>query len=387
MSNFMRPEIDAIETSGITKVALPYMQDPDVIPLWFGEGDISTPEFIREATVEALRRGETYYQNSRGRPDTTRSIKAYLDRIYDIDLNPARITQPGSSMLAVTIAVQSAVGRGDHCVLVTPNWPNIELTCQIAGAEIDKVRQQAKDGKWFLDVDDVERAIRPDTRLIYVNSPCNPSGWVMPIEDMERLLGLCRDRNILLLSDEVYHRHVFGVDVAPSFMTIARDDDPVIIVNGMSKAWAMTGWRLGWMIAPAYMEEQMTVFGQAFNTGSPSFTQNGLVAALDHGEEVVEELRTMYQTNRDIVADALGDHERVEFIYPDGGFYAFPRIRGMRDSLDFVLKLAESEKVGVAPGYTFGPGNEDHLRIAFACSSDRLREAMTRIVRFIDSQD
>jgi len=149
----------------------------------------------------------------------------------------------------------------------------------------------------------------------------------------------------------------------------------------------MTGWRLGWMIAPAYMEEQMTVFGQAFNTGSPSFTQNGLVAALDHGEDVVKQLRTMYETNRKIVTDALGDHERVEFITPDGGFYAFPRIRGMKDSLEFVLKLAQSEKVGVAPGYTFGPGNEDHLRIAFACSSDRLREAMTRIVRFIDSQD
>ena len=380
----VREEIAALRNNGITGVANTRINDPDVIPLWFGEGDLATPDFIRDATIEALQRGETFYNHNRGRADLRDAIKTYLDGLYGVDINPDRVTVPGSTMLGLNISAQMALGRGDHGLIVSPAWPNIESAFQITGAEYEHVRQRQENGVWRLELQDLFDAVKPNTRCIFLNSPCNPTGWVMRPDEQRRLLDFCRNRNIWLIADEVYHRTVFDEQVAPSFLSITRDDDPVVVVSGFSKAWAMTGWRVGWVVAPAYATEQLGVMSECFNTGATTFVQIGAVTALEQGEEWVQRLALQYQAGRDITLEALGDHPRIEMLRPEGAFYAFPRVRGIESSLDFVKGVLAEENVGLAPGYTFGPGNEQHFRLCFAQSHERLREALKRVVRYID---
>ena len=382
-----RSEIAALEQNGITRVALARLGDPKVIPLWFGEGDLVTDELIRDAAKQALDDGDTFYTHTRGRQDLRDALKRYLDALYGIDLDPDRITVPGSTMLGLTIAVQMALGAGDHAIIVGPSWPNAESTCRVAGAGVDFVRQRQTSSGWRLDMDDVRAALRRRTRALFVNTPCNPTGWVMQPEQQAELLDLCRERNILLIADEVYHRNVFDGDVAPSFLSIAGDDDPVIVVNGFSKAWAMTGWRIGWVVAPSRFAESWAVLSECFNTGATVFVQRAAIAALEHGEEVVARLRGQYARGREIVGEVLGRCPRVELTAPEGAFYVFPRVRGLRSSLAFAQGVLEEEDVGIAPGYTFGPGNEAYFRLCFAQSHERLREGLERIVRYIERHD
>lgn len=385
--NPLRPEIAALEQNGITRIALPRIDDPDVIALWFGEGGLVTEGFIRDAAKQALDDGDTFYAHTRGRQDLRDALKRYLDALYGIDLDPDRISVPGSTMLGITIAAQMVLGRGDHAIIVGPSWPNIESTYRTTGAEVEYVRQRRTDGGWRLDLDDIRAALRPRTRSLFVNTPCNPTGWVMPREQQAELLELCRERDILLIADEVYHRNVFDGDVAPSFLTIAGDDDPVVVVNGFSKAWAMTGWRIGWVVAPRRHAEKWAVLSECFNTGATVFVQAAAIAALERGEEVVGRLRDQYTRGRAIVTEALRRCPRIEFTEPQGAFYAFPRLRGLRSSLAFAQGVLAEENVGIAPGYTFGPGNEEHFRLCFAQSHERLRDGLDRIVRYIERHD
>jgi len=382
-----RPEIEALELTGISRIALPHMDEKDILPLWFGESDSVTPEFIRDAAKKALDEGHTFYDNARGRSDLRAAIKRYCDSLYGVDIAPQRISTPGATMLCCTLAVQIALGRGDHAIVISPFWPNIERSIRVAGADQTFVRQKNDNGKWVLDIDEVIAAITPTTRMIYVNTPCNPSGWVMPTEQQQQLLEVCRERNVLILSDEVYHRHIYDRAVAPSFLDIATPDDPVIVVNGFSKAWAMTGWRLGWMVTPDYMTDQMTVMAQAFNTGSSTFAQAGGIAALEHGEPTVARFKKQCSDNRDLIFKKFESNDRIELAWPEGAFYAFPRIRKLNDSMRFAQELVAAERVGVSPGYTFGPGNEDHVRLSLACSGEMLNEALDRFLRFVDSRD
>ena len=385
--SLLRPEIESLEPSGIAKVALPRFTDASVIPLWIGEGDMVTSEFIREAAKRAIDEGHTFYAHTRGRIELRDAIKTYLDRVYDMDLNPDRISVPGSSMMGITLAAQMTVGHGRHALIVSPNWPNIENSLRATGADISFVRQRMENGRWTLEAGDITGAVRDNTRAIYINSPCNPTGWIIPQSTLEDLLVFCRERDIVLISDEVYHRNVYDGDAAPSLMSIAEDEDPVIIVNGFSKAWAMTGWRLGWMVAPARYATQIAVLSECFNTGAPSIVQFAGIAALQDGEELVQTLRAQYAGGRDIVMEILGEHPRLELSEPEGAFYAFPRVEGMGSSLAFAEGLLRDYDVGVAPGYTFGPGNEEHFRLCFAQSHQRLTEALQRIVTYVDRQE
>ena len=385
--DLLRPEIAALEQNGITRVALPRIDDPDVIALWLGEGDSATEGFIREAAKQALDDGDTFYAHTRGRQALRDALKRYLDAVCGIDLDPDRITVPGSTMLSLTIAAQMALTTGDHAIIVSPNWPNIENTYRTTGADVSFVRQRRTSSGWHLDLDDVRAALRPRTRALFVNTPCNPTGWVMPSEQQRELLDLCRARKIVLHADEVYHRNVFDGEVAPSFLSVARDDDPLIVVNGFSKAWAMTGWRIGWVVAPSRLAHTWAVLSECFNTGATVFVQRAAITALERGEEVVARLRDQYARGRDIVTEVLGRCPRIELTEPQGAFYAFPRLRGLRSSLEFAQGVLAEENVGIAPGYTFGPGNEEYFRLCFAQSHERLREGLDRIVRYVERHD
>ena len=380
----VRHVIETLEQNGITKVAFPRLGDPAVIALWFGEGDTVTPAFIRDAAKAALDEGQTFYAHTRGLQSLRDAIKRYLDNLYHLDINPDRITVPGSAMMGVTIAAQSAVTNGDRALIVSPHWPNIEITYRVAGAEIDTVRQRETESGWHLGVAEIIAAVKPDTRSIFVNTPCNPTGWVMQQDDQAELLAFCRERDILLIADEVYHRTFFDGPHAPSFLQVAREDDPLVVVNGFSKAWAMTGWRLGWVVTPPRLAIAWTALSECFNTGATVFAQAGGVAALQSGEETVTTLCEQYRKGRSIVEQHLADHPLIDLRMPEGAFYAFPKVRGVEDSLAFVQGVLAEEDVGLAPGYAFGPNNDAHIRLCYAQSHDRLEEGLRRLVRYIE---
>jgi len=379
-----RDEIEALQQNGITKVAFKRMGDPKVIPLWFGEGDVPTPIFIREAAKRALDEGETFYSHTRGRPELRHALKTYLDGLYQVDLDERRITVPGAAMLGVTIAAQMALSNGDHGLIVGPVWPNIDSVFRVTGADVSYVRQRLTENGWQLTADEIIEQVRPQTRAIFVNSPCNPTGWVMSSEEQQKLLEFARAEQVLIIADEVYHRTVFDGSHAPSFLTLARDDDPLVVVNGFSKAWAMTGWRIGWVVTPLRHEIHWTALSECFNTTTNVFSQLGAVAALEQGEDFVREQQAQFKRGRELVDAAFAHHPLFDYVSPEGAFYAFPRVPGCSDSMALAQGILAEEDVGVAPGYTFGPGNDSHFRICFAQSPDRLEEGLERIVRYVE---
>jgi len=385
--NPIRPAIEALELSGIAKVALEALDDAGVVPLWFGESDIVTPTFIREAAKRALDSGKTFYSYSRGHLPLREALADYHRRIYGIELHPDRITVPGSTMLSVMIAGQCLLEHGDEVILVSPYWPNIRTVLQILGARPVEVRLREGPGRWWLDVAELAASIGPRTKAIYVNSPSNPTGWVMSRDEQKAVLELCRRHGLALISDEVYHRNLFGpADPAPSFLEIAGEEEPVFVLNGFSKAWAMTGWRLGWMITPRHLAEPMAVLAECNNTGATAFAQYGGIAALTEGEDFVREFRARCRRNRDLVMERLGNHPRLALLCPEGAFYAFPRIEGVEDSLAFCRRAVAEARVGLAAGYTFGAGNESHVRLCFAISTERLETALDRLAALLDGR-
>ncbi len=381
----LKDEFLKLKQNGITKTAFKRLGDPTVIPLWFGEGDLVTPSLIRDEAKKSLDSGETFYGHTRGKIELRSAIKNYIGSVYNMDIPDERITVPGSSMSAITLACQMTVGRLDHVLIVSPHWPNIDRAVQVTGASYTFVRQRQTTNGWHLNLEDIKKSVRRNTKAIYINSPSNPTGWIMPRAQQNDLLNFCRRGEITIISDEVYHRTTYDMNAAPSFIELASESDSVIIINGFSKAYAMTGWRLGWMITPAGISEQMATLSECYNTSAPAFIQRAGIKALEEGESIVAELKNNYAIGRKIVMSKLGSHPLIRLTPPDGAFYAFPEIVGLSSSEGFTNSLLEKENVGVAPGYTFGPGNDQHIRLCFAQSHDRLEKALERILRHVEN--
>lgn len=386
-----RAEIEALEQSGITRFSLPHMHDQEVIPLWYGEGDTVTPDFICEAAIQALREGQTFYTHTRGSLPLRAALKVYLDKLYNIDLDPDRITVPGAAMSGVNIAVQTALTNGDHGLIVGPAWPNIETCFRVSGAEVSYVMQHETDTGWQLSIAEIIQCIKPNTKAIFVNSPCNPTGWVMKKNEQEELLNYCRENDILIIADEVYHRIVYNAPAAPSFLSIARENDPLIVVNGFSKAWAMTGWRIGWVVTPKRHVQQWAALSECFNTGATNFVQAGAIAALEQGEDFIRQQVAQFSRSRLQVINAFENCPSIQLSAPEGAFYAFPKISTQMiskpsSSEALVAQILQQEKVGLAPGSAFGPECEAYFRICFAKSPENLQIALDRIVGFFESR-
>jgi len=377
----IRRRIQDLPTSRIRQATLAGRDIDDLIPLWFGEGDDVTPAFIRDAAAEALHRGETFYGPNRGIPELRAAIQRYTQRIYRTEVELERIIVSASGMNALMITVQCLVGHGDSAVVIGPVWPNAENAIAAMGAEVRRVDLQTQaDGSWHLDLDRLVDACDATTRVIVVNSPGNPTGWMASEAELRCLLAHARARGIWIVSDEVYSRIAYGARHAPSFVTLATPDDAVVIVNSFSKSWSMTGWRLGWIIAPAELAvvlEKMTEFNVSHPT---TFVQWGGVAALDHGDAYVDALVGRYAEAAELVYDRLSSLPRVRLSRPRSAFYAFFQVDGMTDSFGYAVELMRRTKVGLAPGVAFGPAGEGHLRLCFATSLPKLSRALDRLV-------
>ncbi len=382
----IRPVIASLEPSGISKVTALGLGNPDVLPLWFGETDLVTPPFIRQAAAQALEDGHTFYTNARGILPLREAIRDFHKRITGANIAVERITIPGAAMLAVTTALQMCCETGDNIVIVSPIWPNVFQAAKVVGAEPRLVRldEDWVAGRWRLDMDKLFDACDSRTKAMFLASPGNPTGWMLTVEEQKTILGFCRQRGIAIIADEVYGTLIYdGAAHAASFLTIADENDAVFGINSFSKPWAMTGWRVGWLVHPKSLEGAAAAMAQCNNTGSTHFAQYGALAALSpEGEAFRASLLERCRAGRDVVEKWIGRQNRVRWMKPDGTFYGFLHVDGLKDSLGFCQRAVVEDQVGVSPGWAFSlgdPQDDSYLRICFAQDAARLEQALTRL--------
>lgn len=381
----LRPEIDALEESKIVEVWQLGLGRKDLIPLWVGESDVVTPPFIRKAAGDALEAGHTFYSYKRGEPELRETLATYISGLHGTPERPKpvlsdRITVTSAGMNGLMLVMECLMEAGDELVAVTPVWPNIFAAAKILGGVPKPVPLDLTERGWSLDLDRLFAACGPRTKAMFVNSPGNPSGWMMTRDQQQRILDFCRQRGIWLIADEVYDRFVYDRPVAPSFLTIADPDDDLIVVNSFSKAWAMTGWRMGWLVTSDRFGE---VIGKTveFNTsGTPPFLQHAGVVAVRDGEPFVKEMVERCRVGRDLVHQALSASPRVQMVRPEASIYAFFKVAGVTDTVQFCKDILTKAGVGLAPGEAFGPGGDGCVRLCFANSAPRLSQAMERLL-------
>jgi aspartate/methionine/tyrosine aminotransferase len=277
------------------------------------------------------------------------------------------------------IVMQAILDPGDRVVAVTPVWPNCTEAPQILGAEVVRVGIDRRDGRWTLDLDKLIDAITPGTRLVLLNSPNNPSGWTLAADQRQPLLDHCRRLGAWLISDDVYERLTFETENAPSFLPLADPQDRLISTNSFSKAWRMTGWRLGWMVAPASLEPDLAKLLEYNTSCAPDFVQAAAITALDEGEPFITEVRAGLVARRARLMAGLTALPGIEATSPDGGMYVMLRIDGEHDSLALAKRLIAEAALGLAPGAAFGPEGEGWLRWCFAVSEPALDEGVERL--------
>ena len=378
----VRPRIDAMQDSPILDVWRMGFSVEGVIALWAGEPDVPTPRFICEAAERALAEGQTFYTHNRGIPPLRAAIADYLKAIFGASVSDDRIAVTSAGMNAVQIVCQAVLDPGDKAVVVTPSWPNIMRAMEISGAEIVSVPLTQGANGWSLDMERLLTACQ-GARLVYFASPANPTGWMITPEEAKTLLVFCRAHGIAILSDEVYHRIVYNQARAFSMLDISRPDDAVFIVNSFSKSWAMTGWRMGWLIYPDGFLPTAEKLIQFNTSGGQAFLQYGGIAALRHGEAFVAEFVGRCAQGRALVEARLARMARVKVVPGNGSFYAMFSVDGVSDTLAFCKTAVVEARVGLAPGVAFGAGAESLIRLCYAKQPELLEEAMNRLERFV----
>lgn len=379
-----RDSVQALRSSQIREVANAGLGLPDVLPFWFGESDRVTPEFILAAASRAMAEGSTFYSHNLGIGTLREALAAYVSRLHGAT-TADQVAVTSSGVSALMLAAQLVVGAGDRVVAVTPLWPNLVEIPKILGAEVQTVPLRFGEQGWSLDVGQLLAALTPDTRLLLLNSPNNPTGWVMAREDQQAVLDHCRRLGVWIIADEVYERLCYdGADVAPSFLDLARRDERVICVNSFSKAWLMTGWRLGWIVAPTALMGDLGKLIEYNTSCSPVFVQQAGIAALTQGEAFVRELVADLRASRDHLVRALGELPGVQVKAPPGAMYVFFSLPGAERSLELCKTLVREAGLGLAPGSAFGPEGEGFVRWCYACDTARLDAGVERLRGFLE---
>lgn len=376
-----RAAVTALAASKVREVANAGFGRTDVMRFWFGESDATTPAYIRDAAIAALAGGRTFYTHNNGNADLRSALADYLTRLHGRPVGQDRITVTSAGISALMISMQALLDPGDRVVAVSPVWPNLVEIPRILGAEVVRVGLTPGVDAWTLDLDRLIDTITPATRLVLVNSPANPTGWMLDPSARDTLLDHCRRLGVWLLGDDVYERLVLdpAVDRAPSILAAAEPDDRVIAVNSFSKAWLMTGWRLGWIAAPPSLETDLGKLVEYNTSCAPDFVQAGGLAAIRDGEPAVEALRAELTARRDRLIAALRELDGVEAPCPAGGMYVFFRLLGYTDSVALARRLVSEAGLGLAPGAAFGPEGEGWLRWCFAVRPETLEAGIARL--------
>ncbi len=322
----------------------------------------------------------TFYTPNAGYPELRRAIADQVARLHGIDFDPSsEVVVTASGMVALLLACQATVGPGDSAIVLTPLWPNVAEAVRLAGARAIEVPLALAETGFHLDLDRIEAAIEPSTRSIVLASPGNPTAWTATLDDWRNLIGLCERHDLWLLADGVYERIVFDGPVAPTPLAIPGARSRTIIAQSFSKAYRMTGWRVGYLLAPPDIARSMTHLQEFVVSHASGIAQEAARVATLEGEPFILESQGRYAKHRQIALDRFRRLDGVIVPEPTGAFYVFPRFEGLADSQDFCRWLVREKKVGVAPGSAFGLGGEGHIRLCFAVEEPILREALDRI--------
>ena len=382
----MRAIVRQLQESRIREVANAGIGRSDVLPFWFGESDEVTPEFIRQAAIESLQRGETFYGHNLGLPELRDAVAQYM-RPWHGPIAQDRLAITSGGVNALMLAVQALVDAGDDVVAVTPVWPNLTAQPEIMGAQVRCVSLKPEQGAWKLDMDELLGAVTSRTKLLIINSPNNPTGWTLSRGEQIRIAAHCRATGTWILADEVYERLYFEPSekaCAPSFLDVCEPEDRLVVVHSFSKSFLMTGWRLGWLVMPAEMTPHMGKLIE-FNTScAPVFVQRAAMTALDRTNEVTPRVVAHLKLCRDTLVPLLQAIPGVDVAPAPGGMYAFFRLAGASDSLATAKRLVLEAGLGLAPGVAFGASDADPagcwLRWCFASRDPRrLVEGVRRL--------
>ncbi|ODT15576.1 MAG: aspartate aminotransferase [Kaistia sp. SCN 65-12] len=379
----LRPEASEAPESGIVEVFNYGRDRAGLIPLWVGEGDLPTPAFISEAAQAALQAGETFYTHQRGIPELRQALADYHARLYGCPFEADRFFVTSGGMPAIQIALRMVAGQGDEVVVPTPAWPNFAAAAEIGGARVVEVPLTYGNAGWTLDLERYFGAVTPRTKALFLNSPCNPTGWTATRAELQAILDFARARGLWIVSDEVYTRFFYEGERAPSFYDVMEPDDRILFVNTMSKNWAMTGWRVGWLAAPPELGQVIENLVQYSSSGTPKFLQRGAVAALEQGDAFIDFQRQRATEAREIVCSGLERTGRVRLVRPAGAFYAFFSIDGEPDTRALALRLVDEAGLGLAPGGAFGAGGDGYMRLCYLRDLDQIREATRRLADWL----
>jgi len=378
--------VQDVPPSGIRKFFDVLASMPDVISLGVGEPDFDTPKMIVEAGVEALRSGRTHYTSNYGTLELREALSDHLQRRYDVSYDPATemvITVGASEALAVTMA--ALIDPGDEVVVAEPTYVAYVPDIIFSGGRPVFVPSRPDDG-WQLDPDAVEAAITPRTKALFLGFPNNPTGAVLEPDRIRALAQIAERHDLLVISDEIYDRLVYSGHRHEAFSALPGMRDRTVLLGGFSKAYAMTGWRVGYACAPRDLLDGMVKVHQYIIMSAPTAAQDAALAGLQDADAEVERMVAEYDRRRRMFVDGL-NRMGLDTVEPRGAFYAFPRISGTGlSSAEFAEQLLREQEVAVIPGDAFGHSGEGYVRASIATSYEKLEEALVRIERFISSR-
>lgn len=383
MRNFLSDKVTSLKPSGIRKFFDIVSEMKDAISLGVGEPDFDTPWFIRDEGIYSLEKGKTFYTSNAGLKDLRKEIAAYIKRTQALNYDPDNeiiVTVGGSE--AIDIGLRAVINPGDEVIIPQPSYVSYEPCALLAGAKPVIINLKAEN-EFRLTPQELIEAITEKTKVLILPYPNNPTGAIMEREDLEKIAKIVVEKDILVMSDEIYSaltykgRHV-------SIASLEGMKERTILINGFSKAYAMTGWRLGYACGPKDIIKQMTKIHQFAIMCAPTTSQYAAVTALKKGDEAVEQMRLSYNQRRRFLMNAFKEMG-LDCFEPYGAFYVFPCIKEFSmTSEEFATKLLMEEKVAVVPGTAFGDCGEGFLRISYAYSLENLKEAVARIHKFVN---
>src|SRR5690242_8187396 len=382
--------VEMVPRSRIRELAEIAMGMDGVLRLYFGESNLPTPEYIKQAAIRAMHDGFTFYTENAGLPSLRRAIAENYRRLHNVAVDPAgEIVVTASGVQALNLAIRCVLDPGDDAIALTPAWPNGSSSVMMSNASVRQIPHPLCGERYRIDFDALERAVTPRTRMLLYTSPSNPLGWVATEEEQQALLDFTRRHNMWLFADEVYDRLYYAGaklgDPVPSILRQATRDDAVVVIHSFSKSYCMTGWRVGWLISRRDLIAKATQLNEFVVSHAPTFAQKAGETALADGEPELERMLLRLKENRDLCLEALTGLPGITVPKPDGAFYLFPRISGLRDSFAFCKRLLEETRVGLAPGVAFGEGGEGSIRICYAADRSILEPAMERLITFLRS--
>ena len=379
----LNPRIAELKPSGIRRFFDIANEMDHVISLSIGEPDFTTPWHVRQEGIESLRRGKTWYSPNRGFAELRSQISNYFARRFDVEYDPDTeivVTVGGSE--AIDLCIRSLVAEGDEVLIPQPSFVCYEPMTIMAGG-VPVIIRTRSENEFRLTAEELEAAITPKTKLRILPFPNNPTGAVMRREHLEAIAGVIEKHDIMVLSDEIYSELTYGKERHVSFASIKGMKERTVVVNGFSKAYAMTGWRLGYALGPEPVITQMTKLHQYAIMSAPTTSQYAAIEALKHGDSDIERMREEYDMRRRLIVDGFC-RMGLQCFEPEGAFYVFPSIKASGlTSEDFCEKLIYAQKVAIVPGTAFGECGEGFARVSYSYSLNHIKEALRRIEIFL----